>query len=353
MTTWTDVAALADGAVSAPVLDETGAVVEPIVLVDLDGCHDAPVVAAAARAAASCDRILLGVCTGVPDPALTALTSALDLTVAAGGGAGASRHVVGVVDVEREVTALTAAVAATPQAASVLTMLVRWSGALPVPAALDAESHAYSMLLGGPEFRAWLTTGGPRRPPPVGAPDPVLVERTGDTLWITLNRPARRNAYGRELRDALVSALQIAVHDGTVGRVVLSGAGPAFSSGGDLAEFGTAPDPVTAHLVRTLAGAARPLHRIADRTEVRLHGMCVGAGIELPAFARRVVATPDTAFRLPEVGMGLIPGAGGTVSIPRRIGRWRFLHLALTGRSLDAATADEWGLADEVVAAAS
>ena len=165
---------------------------------------------------------------------------------------------------------------------------------------------------------------------------------------IALNRPERRNAYGRDVRDALVSALQLVSWDDGIVRVVIDGAGSSFCSGGDLDEFGTAPDPVTAHLVRTRAGAALPLHRVADRVEVRLHGACVGAGIELPAYASRVVAAPDTRVLLPEIGMGLIPGAGGTVSIPRRIGRWRTLYLALTGEFIDAGTALAMGLVDEV-----
>jgi enoyl-CoA hydratase/carnithine racemase len=146
-----------------------------------------------------------------------------------------------------------------------------------------------------------------------------------------------------------VEALQIAELDDTVDRVVLDGAGPSFCAGGDLDEFGTTPDLVTAHLVRTRGGAAGPLHRLGEHVEVRVHGACVGAGIELPALAGRILAHPDTTFRLPEVGMGLIPGAGGTVSIPRRIGRWRTLHLALTGAALDARTALEWGLIDQVL----
>ena len=80
-----------------------------------------------------------------------------------------------------------------------------------------------------------------------------------------------------------------------------------------------------------------------------MHGACVGPGIELPAYAGRVVAASDTRVRLPEVAMGLVPGAGGTVSIPRRIGRWRTFYLSLSGEYLDAATALAWGLVDEVV----
>jgi enoyl-CoA hydratase/carnithine racemase len=145
-----------------------------------------------------------------------------------------------------------------------------------------------------------------------------------------------------------VDALRVADVDETVEAVIVSGAGPAFCAGGDLDEFGTAPDAAIAHFVRTDGGAGVLLHRVADRTEVRLHGACVGAGIELAGFAGRVVARADTRIRLPEVGMGLIPGAGGTVSITRRIGRWRTLFLALTGSWLDAATAARWGLVDEV-----
>jgi enoyl-CoA hydratase/carnithine racemase len=79
-----------------------------------------------------------------------------------------------------------------------------------------------------------------------------------------------------------------------------------------------------------------------------VHGACVGAGVELPAFASRVVADPGARFRLPEVAMGLVPGAGGTVSLPRRIGRQRTCRLALTGEWLDAETALRWGLVDEL-----
>ena len=70
--------------------------------------------------------------------------------------------------------------------------------------------------------------------------------------------------------------------------------------------------------------------------------------MELPAFAGRVVAHPDASFVLPEVAMGQIPGAGGTVSLPRRIGRHRTAWLALTGQTIDATTAHSWNLVDEI-----
>ena len=289
------------------------------------------------------DRILVGIGPVHPDHA--AVPQRLDTTLVPGPPRGPQE--VRVADPEESLQRIGEVVHASPQAARVLTGLLRWNGLLPVEAALDAESTAYSTLLGGLEFARWLAARGDR-PLPEPVDDPVLVERAGGVLRVTLHRPERRNAYGALLRDALVDALDVAVCDPSVARLVLDGAGPSFCSGGDLDEFGTTPDPVTAHLVRTRAGAGRRIHALRERTTVHLHGPCIGAGIELAAFAGRVVADPGTTVRLPEIGMGLIPGAGGTVGIPRRIGRWRTLYTALSATTLDAGTALAWGLVDHV-----
>jgi enoyl-CoA hydratase/carnithine racemase len=332
-----------------PVLDQKGQLRSPLRLVDLDDGGSPGAVDEAVRAATAADGVLVGVCTrGRPHPSLRTLVAALDLSLVPVSDEPAERELVPVADPWQSAVALAATAGEFPHAASVLAALLRWSGTLGIRDGLDAESLAYSTLLGGPEFRGWLERRGPRPLPPPAVGDPVRLHRADGDLHVTLNRPERRNAYGREVRDALVAALQLAELDATVDRVVLEGAGPSFCSGGDLDEFGTTPDLATAHLVRTHGGAALPLSRLADRVEARLHGVCVGAGIELPAFARRVVAAPETGFRLPEVGMGLIPGAGGTVSIPRRIGRWRTLWLALTGDVLDTPTALGWGLIDAI-----
>ncbi len=355
-------AQLAEGGAAHPLLDSDGRIVDPVLLVD----RDAPDHPQAMPAALASPRILIGVASRA---ATGALAAALDVTLiprtaeadTSNAGLSTGPTLVGVEDPQADAAALVAAVRANPQAATVLTGLLRAE----VPTgevALETESLAYSALLGGPEFRRWLDTTN-RPAPPGPAVDPVLVRRDGEDLHITLNRPERRNAYGREVRDALVEALELAralaVPRGPAGpfggpgfRLVLDGAGPVFCSGGDLGEFGTAPDPVTAHLIRLHAGAALPLLELSDCIEARVHGRCVGAGVELPAFARRVFAAPDTTFRLPEIGMGLIPGAGGTVSLPRRIGRWRTLYLALSGVELDLDTALEWRLVDAVTPSA-
>jgi hypothetical protein len=253
-----------------------------------------------------------------------------------------------VVASERELDPILDVVARAPLAAATLVQLLRHNAGLGTHEGLIAESLAYSTLQGGPECAAWLARRGPAAPPARDATPAVLVRRDGGRLELTLDRPARRNALSVEMRDALVEALRLAASDATITEVILTGNGPAFCAGGDLDEFGTLPDPATAHAVRAIRGPARALAACADRVRVELHGACVGAGIELPAFARRVVARPDAFFQLPEVAMGLVPGAGGTVSIPRRIGRQRTAWLCLSGIRLDAETALAWGLVDEI-----
>jgi enoyl-CoA hydratase/carnithine racemase len=211
-----------------------------------------------------------------------------------------------------------------------------------------AESFVYSTLQAGAEFHAWLEARNlpTERPPDDG--DPVLVSRHGPDLDIELHRPSVRNALNAAMRDALIDAFTLVEVDRTIARARLRGSGPSFCSGGDLREFGTARDPATAHSVRVSRSVGLALARCADRINVEVHGSCVGAGIEIPAFSRRVTATSDATFRLPEVSFGLIPGAGGTVSLPRRIGRHRTTFAALTGEAISALTAQDWGLVDEV-----
>jgi Enoyl-CoA hydratase/isomerase len=233
-----------------------------------------------------------------------------------------------------------------PIAATSLAVHLRNAGGWTVEHGLSAESALYSTLQAGPEFTAWRRSR-PVKPPP-DERELVLVARTDDCLHITLNRPQRHNALNQALRDALTDALTLAVVDDTIAEVRLTGAGPSFSSGGDLDEFGSFPDPATAHVSRLTRSPAWLAHQLRDRLVVELHGACMGAGIEIPAFAGRVLAAADTVISLPELGVGLIPGAGGTVSLTARIGRHRTLLLALTATRIDANTAQSWGLVNEI-----
>jgi enoyl-CoA hydratase/carnithine racemase len=233
-----------------------------------------------------------------------------------------------------------------PIAAAALELLLAATAASSVESALVTESATYSTLQAGPEHQTWLAARVRQERP--ADRDVVLVARDGDTLRLTLNRPHVRNAFNAAMREALLDGLEIAALDASVERVVIDGAGDNFCSGGDLDEFGTLADPATAHLLRVERNVGRAVHELRERVTFVVHGACIGAGVELPAFAARVIARPDATFRLPEIGMGLVPGAGGTVSIPRRIGRERFRAMALTGDAIDATTALAWGLVDEI-----
>jgi len=212
------------------------------------------------------------------------------------------------------------------------------------------ESLAYSTLQAGPEFARWLAERGPALP--VDIPDPVQAERVDDTLYVRFNRPQRHNAFSTDARAALLEALEVARLDPSVTEVVLSGNGPSFCSGGDLAEFGTFADPASAHLARTRHSPALVLDelraRLGRRCRAVVHGQVLGSGLEMAAFCGWVQSRSDSVFGLPELGLGLIPGAGGTVSITRRIGRWRTAYLVLSGQTIDPPTALRWGLIDEL-----
>jgi hypothetical protein len=313
--------------------------IQPLVAIDVDSAGATERLDLVPASMRGSGPILVGI--GRRGSAPTEVVEALDLYLSTQ----PDRHAIVVGDPEREVARIESAVAANPVAALTMTWLLRSGTCLPVPAAVTMESATYSTLLAGGEFRSWLAArGAPRE---ADRSERVDVTRTGDVLSIRLARPGRRNAVDAALRDALLEALLIAELDTSL-RVLITGAGRTFSAGGDIDEFGTATDVAAAHLVRATASVGAAIWRIADRVTVRAHGVCIGAGVEVPAFASRFLAAPGTEFALPEVAMGLIPGAGGTVSIARRIGRHRTLWLALTGARVSADRAFEWGLIDAI-----
>ncbi|HSZ37444.1 MAG TPA: enoyl-CoA hydratase/isomerase family protein [Acidimicrobiales bacterium] len=236
--------------------------------------------------------------------------------------------------------------AAQPIAGTTLALLLRAAPRRSVADGLVAESAAYSVLQSGPEFAAWRTANPPRTLRDDGPR--VRVERGGSTLVITLIRPERLNALDARMRDELVDALVLATADTGITCVEWRGEGRSFCAGGDLDEFGTRPDPATAHLVRLQRSVGRALAQLGKPTVTYLHGPCMGSGVELAAFTSTVVGSPETTLALPEIGLGLVPGAGGTVSLTRRIGRLRTASLAFSAEPIDVITAKEWGLVDRI-----
>jgi enoyl-CoA hydratase/isomerase-like protein len=331
----------------------SGRPANPLVVLELDRWRDAPpgVIRRAAALVADALPVTAAVLARPPAAGLEPLVTAATLTLAARDGG--TREILptgdvpGAPDLDGALARLRAAVERSPRAAIACGQLLRQTQALDTAGGLAAEAAAYSLLLGGPEFARWLGERGARRrrEPPA---EPVRVSRDGGRLSVILSDPARRNSFSAALREALLDAMLVGEADDTIDSVELSGAGPAFCSGGDLDEFGTADDFVAAYLVRLSRAPWRVIDRIAAKVTVLAHGACIGAGTEIAAYAGRVVAAPDAFFALPEVRMGLVPGAGGSVSVPRRIGRWRSAWLMLTGDRLPAATALRWGLVDEV-----
>lgn len=307
--------------------------VDPYFLVDLESQQPADL---AGLRAPACP--VVGVTTHASPAAMSDLPDCVDV----------------VVETAAQRAAVIGTIRAQPVAASLLVQVLRHNACSTIGDGLLAESLTYSTLQHSAGFRQWL---GARElpletPVPVTEAPLVLVTRDGNRLLIRLNRPEKRNAYSQVMRDLLCEALELACTDTRIERVELSGAGPSFCAGGDLSEFGHARDAGIAHQARIVRSAARLLvtlgERLGDGLQARLQGACIGAGIELSGFVPHVVAEADAVFQLPEVGFGLIPGAGGTVSLVRRIGRRRTAFMALSQHKIAAPQALAWGLVDEL-----
>lgn len=278
-------------------------------------------------------------------------TPADDATFTLSEGQSDDRRVVTVPSISDALDEVKQRCARWPHAAGVCDDVLRAvDPAAPAFPGVITESLAYSTLQAGPEFARWLAERGSTQLPEI--PEPVVAERIDDTLYVRFNRVQRHNAFSTDARGALLEALEVARVDPSVTEVVLSGNGPSFCSGGDLAEFGTFADPASAHIARTRHSPALVLSeltaRLGRRCRARVHGHVLGSGLEMAAFCGRVESSRDAVFGLPELSLGLIPGAGGTVSVTRRIGRWRTAYLVLSGRTIDARTALRWGLIDAI-----
>jgi enoyl-CoA hydratase len=168
----------------------------------------------------------------------------------------------------------------------------------------------------------------------------ILFERTGAVAELRLNRPDKLNANNRQMAADLVAALD-ALGDARV--LIVTGEGRAFSAGADLHERSANPELPTM-LAAYDALAAVPVPVIAA-----IEGYCLGGGLELALCCDLRVAAETAQLGTPEVLRGLLPGGGGTQRLPRLIGPARAKELMLTGRHIDAATAERWGLVNEVV----
>jgi enoyl-CoA hydratase/carnithine racemase len=173
---------------------------------------------------------------------------------------------------------------------------------------------------------------------------PVLLEKDDAIAVVSLNRPRQLNAYNMQMRDGLFEALEAIRDDPEVRVMVLRGNGPAFCTGGDLTEFGSADSAVSARAARWRRDVWGLLYGLEKPTIAAVHGYVVGGGLEMALLCDLCVAARDARLFFPETGRAMIPGVAGTQTTPRLVGQGRALDLVLTGRELSAAQALEWGL---------
>lgn len=170
----------------------------------------------------------------------------------------------------------------------------------------------------------------------------LTTEQRGAVLILWIDNPPV-NALGARLRVALAQAIVQANGAAAVRAIVLLARGRTFPAGADISEFGKPPvDPLLPDLCKLIEDSEKPV--VAG-----LHGMALGGGLELALAAHARVALADTRLGLPEVGLGILPGAGGTQRLPRLIGAEQALRLMITGKPVTAVEALALGILDKVV----
>ena len=178
----------------------------------------------------------------------------------------------------------------------------------------------------------------------------ILVERSGDFVTVTMNRPQRRNALSAAHMRELIAAFT-QVGDSDAAGIVLAGAGPVFSAGHDFADVETADLASVRALLLTCTELMTLIQQVPQPVIARVHGLATAAGCQLVASADLAVASEDAAFAAPG-------GKGGwfchtpMVAVARNVGRKRAAELAFSGDTIDAATALDWGLVNRVAPAA-
>ncbi|MFA5307970.1 MAG: enoyl-CoA hydratase/isomerase family protein [Dehalococcoidales bacterium] len=178
----------------------------------------------------------------------------------------------------------------------------------------------------------------------------IIYEKQDGIAWITLNRPKALNAYSVRMRDELYEVLGAIKDDSEVDVVILKGAGEkAFCAGADLTEFLTAPPPVFARQARFERDIWGRFLSVAQPVIAAMHGYVLGSGIEMSLCCDIRLASDDARFGLPEPGLGIIPAAGGSQTLPRAIGQAAALEILMSGRWIDAREALKLKLVNRIM----
>lgn len=182
------------------------------------------------------------------------------------------------------------------------------------------------------------------------ASDSLGLDRSDGIAILTINRPKRLNALDRALLRELDAAFQSLEADSSVRGVLVTGAGDrAFAAGADLTELAEASPEEAERISREGQELFERIERFPGPVVAAVRGYALGGGCELALACHLRVAAYDARFGLPEVGLGLLPGFGGTVRLSRLVGLGRALELILTGEPVDGRRAAEIGLANRAV----
>jgi enoyl-CoA hydratase/carnithine racemase len=180
--------------------------------------------------------------------------------------------------------------------------------------------------------------------------DTLIYEKQGSIAYVTLNRPKVLNAYNIQMRDELYQILNAIKDDLDVACVIFKGRGEkAFCAGADLTEFLTAPSPTIARRVRFERDVWGLFLSVPQPIIVALHGYVLGDGLEIALCCDIRIASEDAKFGMPESGLGIIPAAGGTQTLPRTVGKAKAFEMLYTGRHINAEEACRTGLVNRVV----
>jgi enoyl-CoA hydratase len=180
----------------------------------------------------------------------------------------------------------------------------------------------------------------------------IIFEKKDHVVWITLNRPEVKNAQDPVTREELMRALEQGRDDEDVYVMVITGAGEAFSAGGDIARFPQNPVEFMEKIGMQVKGKRRPIEitrEIPKPIIAMVNGLALGAGCELAMACDIIIASETAKFGQPEIRVGLIPGGGGTQVLPRLVGEKKAKELIFTGAMISAEEALRIGLVNKVI----
>jgi enoyl-CoA hydratase len=178
----------------------------------------------------------------------------------------------------------------------------------------------------------------------------ILLEKNDLVSIITINRPEKLNALNQQTLEELEEAFDSIAKDKTVRAIVITGAGEkAFVAGADIAQIAEMDGAAGQQFAKYGQAVFNKIENFKKPVIAAVNGFALGGGCELALACHLRIAADTAKFGLPEINLGIIPGYGGTQRLPRVIGHSRALQMMLTGDMVDAATAENYGLVNQVV----